>query len=286
MKLVMVHGRDQVGQDPDALKERWLDALKTGLERAGKTLPAGTTIEMPFYAIELERLLLQLEMPLAIEANARGPVTGPEAQLRVQILEALAANMLVGPDQINREFDGEPIERGAANWPWVHAILRAVDRVSAVRARMLDSFTRDVSVYLSYPGVRKRINAFVRDAIGGEDCVVLAHSLGSVVAYNVLAEGVGLPRVPRFITVGSPLGIGAINSHLKRPLSSPACVGNWFNAFDTRDVVALNPLDANSFDVTPAVENKSDIDNFTENRHGIEGYLADAVVAGKVVEWL
>jgi hypothetical protein len=66
-------------------------------------------------------------------------------------------------------------------------------------------------------------------------------------------------------------------------LVSPPCVGQWFNAYDDRDVVALSPLDARTFNVTPPIENKSDVLNFTDNRHGIEGYLADSVVARQVV---
>lgn len=50
-------------------------------------------------------------------------------------------------------------------------------------------------------------------------------------------------------------------------------------------VVAYNvPLDApQTFNVTPPIANKGDVLNFTDNRHGIEGYLADPVVAQQVV---
>jgi hypothetical protein len=46
------------------------------------------------------------------------------------------------------------------------------------------------------------------------------------------------------------------------------------------------PLDAKNFDVAPPIENKRDVMNFTDNRHGIAGYLADPVVAAKIVEYL
>jgi hypothetical protein len=42
-------------------------------------------------------------------------------------------------------------------------------------------------------------------------------------------------------------------------------------------------LDAQTFNVTPPIKNKSDMLNFTDNRHGIEGYLADPVVARQLV---
>jgi hypothetical protein len=64
----------------------------------------------------------------------------------------------------------------------------------------------------------------------------------------------------------------------------PACVRDWYNAFDPRDVVALYPLDAHNFPIRPPIENKSTVDNFTDNRHGIDGYLGDADVARKIFE--
>lgn len=63
-------------------------------------------------------------------------------------------------------------------------------------------------------------------------------------------------------------------------------MGQWFNAYDDRDVVSLVPLDDQTFNITPPIENKSDVRNFTDNRHGIEGYLADPVVAQQIVQWL
>jgi hypothetical protein len=73
---------------------------------------------------------------------------------------------------------------------------------------------------------------------------------------------------------------------LLRPLSYPAPVGGWYNAFDTRDVVSLYPLDGANFPVQPAVENHAAVRNHTDNRHGIAGYLDDAEVARRVLDAL
>jgi hypothetical protein len=48
-------------------------------------------------------------------------------------------------------------------------------------------------------------------------------------------------------------------------------------------MVALVPLNAWTFNVTPPIENKGNVLNFTANRYGIEGYLADSVVARQIV---
>ena len=66
------------------------------------------------------------------------------------------------------------------------------------------------------------------------------------------------------------------------PVGHPQCVVSWFNAMDERDVVSLYPLDAKHFPIQPAIENKTDVDNHTDNRHGISGYLDDAEVARRI----
>jgi pimeloyl-ACP methyl ester carboxylesterase len=281
MKLVMVHGRAQEGQDPVVLKKEWMDALGYGAARANVGIPPGTTVAFPYYGDRLVALLAELATPLGMEINAKGP--NPDAD---QVLRDIAVAVGVTDDDVRRELAGAPTPKGPRNWEWVQATLRAIDRIPGLNSHAIDLFTRDVYAYLQYPGIRAAIDGIVRAAIGNDPCVVLAHSLGTVVAYNVLVQRDPAPPLPRLVTVGSPLGIRGIKRKLDPPLRHPACVTHWFNAYDDRDVVALVPLDARNFDVTPPVENKSDVMNFTDNRHGIAGYLADPVVARRVVELL
>lgn len=93
------------------------------------------------------------------------------------------------------------------------------------------------------------------------------------------------------MTVGSPLAVTAIRKTLRSfaTLRCPECVSHWFNAMDERDVVALYPLDTTHFPLAPAepsIENKRDVSNQTTNRHGINGYLDDPVVAQRIYEAL
>lgn len=286
MKLVMLHGRAQEGKDPVTLKKEWLDALAYGLARANVTLPPGTTVEFPYYGDLLASLVAQADTPLGKDINAKGPNPDANQDLRGEILAEIAQAAGVSEADIAREFEGMPTEKGPGNWEWVQATLRAFDRVPGLNSGVIDTFTRDVYVYLTFPGVRAQIDRVLATALGNDECVVLAHSLGTIVAYNVLYKRPATPQYPRLVTVGSPLGIKAIKKHIERPLRSPACVGHWFNAYDDRDLVALVPLDARNFDVAPPIENTSDVKNFTDNRHGIAGYLADPVVASRIVELL
>jgi len=139
---------------------------------------------------------------------------------------------------------------------------------------------RTITVYLTYPGVQAAVNKLVASTLTEEPCVVVAHSLGTVVTYRLLRDPACRAKVKRLITLGSPLGVNAIRELIKPPaLANPDGLAEWFNAYDPRDVVALRPLDRHSWDIRPLITNKADIDNFTKNRHGIGGYLYDATVA-------
>ena len=110
---------------------------------------------------------------------------------------------------------------------------------------------------------------------------MVSHSLGTVVAYKLLKQGVPTQGVPLFVTLGSPLGIKAIQRRIT-PILYPPKVDHWFNAMDPQDIVALYSLSSSRFNVDPPVENKTDVDNPTPNQHGISGYLEDPEVARRI----
>ena len=146
---------------------------------------------------------------------------------------------------------------------------------------------REVFAYLKYPTIAQEVDIIVRKAVVGEGpCVVVAHSLGSVVAYRVLISLAGEVDVRAFITLGSPLGLNAIRTKLPRPLCMPHGVKKWQNAYDDRDVVALLPLDATRWAIRPPIENFDGVKNDTDNAHSISGYLNDRHLGQWVVDAL
>jgi pimeloyl-ACP methyl ester carboxylesterase len=155
--------------------------------------------------------------------------------------------------------------------------VRLLDRnLSDISQTTIEVFLRDVYLYLKSPPVRESIDAIVSAMLKPDTAVVVGHSLGSVVAYNIL--NAATIKVPLYVTVGSPLGIRAIRNTLS-PITNPSGAKGWYNALDTRDIVALYPLDKDNFDVAPAITNYTGVHNWTDNRHGIIGYLDDADVA-------
>ncbi len=286
-RLLLVHGRSQQGKDPAALKAEWLDALATGAGAAGVTLPQGLQVDFPFYGDLLDGFARDVELPLTEDIQARGESIVDADFLRFQAEMAdelrLAAGITDG--EIDAAYGENPRPKGPQNWEWVQAILRTLDRRAGGLSRStLETFMRDVYLYTQKALVRDAIDEVVANELTEGPTVVVGHSLGSVVAYNVLRRSQLNLDVRLFITLGSPLAVRSIRDEF-RPLRYPPASG-WFNAFDERDVVALYPLDGNNFPVSPAIENYDQVDNQTGNRHGIVGYLDDRVVAQRIVELL
>ncbi len=281
MRLMFLHGRAQEGRDSVQLKREWEFAFERGLKAAGLRWPHGLEVVFPYYGDRLDRLALEVDAPLISTILHRGDaIVQPAEELRAALLVEMATGKAIPDAAIQRNFDGTIIERGAQNWKWIHAILRTLDG-TPIGQNLLDRVTRDVSIYLSYPGIRLQIDELVNDEIPSGPSVYVAHSLGTVVAYNILRERADV-QAPLLVTLGSPLGLKNIQALLDPPPKIPQSVEKWFNARDPNDVVALFPLDATHFPVTPSIENKSDVKNHTDNQHGSDGYLDDPVVAAKI----
>ena len=278
MKLVFIHGRSQEGKDPVKLQRHWEDAFDEGLGAAGLSRPAGLTVELPFYADKLDELVDEADADLVEDAATKGADTdSAEVDFRGAWFAEMAEESNVTDADIQSHFKGDLQKKGVGNWEWVHSILKALDS-TPLGSKAIDAFTRDVYVYLSYRAVRRAIDSIVAPSIAGP-CVVVGHSLGSVVGFNVLRSIDPSVDVKSYITVGSPLGVKAVKEKLQKPLKMPSCTNNWYNAMDEGDVVALYPLDGKNFDIDPSIVNKTNVENDTDNQHGISGYLKDPDVA-------
>jgi hypothetical protein len=159
-------------------------------------------------------------------------------------------------------------------------------RVAAFRQLVKLTF-RDVYAYF-FGGFREPIRNVVRSALRDVDSpvIVLGHSLGSIVAYDVLREenSVSLD-VPLFVTAGSPLGVTEVQDLVERPLEVPSAVTSWRNVSDARDLVALDHT------LRPAYappERCTDffVINESGNHHGIREYLRTAPVRQPILELL
>lgn len=157
--------------------------------------------------------------------------------------------------------------------------------------RITKRFLRDVNDFLFRPDRREEMEKSLRERLiaGGGPFVVVAHSQGTMVAYEVLRKlSPDQVDVRLFVTLGSPLGIQEVQDELKKwsggKLRVPKCVKKWINVSDRLDPVAADPDISNDFE-SHATSGK--IRNFTrrfmnpdspKDPHSGSGYLRTAPV--------
>lgn len=114
-----------------------------------------------------------------------------------------------------------------------------------------------------------------------EKTVLVTHSMGTMVAYDVLRNCPGCPPVDVLFTVGSPLGVQEVQDELvaegKQRVDFPAAtLRRWINVFDPLDpVCGADPRFVNDYE---PVDGKSveDVEegNWGSWRHTITHYFA------------
>lgn len=280
MRVILIHGRDQQGKSSDSLLEIWKEALDVGLSEAGLGSLRDHDFRLPFYGDRLVEIVEQIRLatPNGVTTKGEAPALTHMEAFQVALLQELI------PEEQLLSSPTAPVEKGFQNTVVAHLLAKVADG-SPWSKDFLALFTEDVSVYLNNGFASAQINDIVRREIPSEPCVVVGHSLGSVVAYRVLQEMGNSANVVRFITLGSPLGLNAIRNVL-RPLSVPKCVRSWLNVYDSRDIVSLHPLDKARWDVIPNIENVALDKNHMSNRHGISGYLDYPEVARAISQAL
>jgi hypothetical protein len=299
VRLLLVHGIAQQGRSATILKDEWIGALTDGLRAVGIE-PANFNAFVPFFGDELVRLVG--------EYGERSPDRDKffeEAAAELAAGDALApgqrpeagegARRELGPyENIPGDFGDRGGEMGAALPEPARKALRLLDhKFPDATDWSLRHFLNVVYVYMSSPEVRREIDQSVLKVLDGDEhepILLVGHSLGSVIAYNIMQERPLLPW-RGFVTVGSPLGIHAIANRLPHyEPRIPALKSTWkeyypaawLNAFDPRDIVALNPLLPPYWAPANAILNLAHVNNFTPNRHGIRGYLSDRKIAAAI----
>ena len=129
---------------------------------------------------------------------------------------------------------------------------------------------------------------------GGGPFVVVAHSQGSLIAYEVLRKlDPAKYDVALFVTIGSPLGLPSVRSMFKRSIGKrklpfPPCVRHWYNVADRQDPVALDGnLSDDIENPGQRFSNLQGADVNTDgprNPHSGSGYLSNLHVRAKVRE--
>ncbi|WP_030244943.1 hypothetical protein [Streptomyces sp. NRRL S-350] len=289
--VVVVHGIWNL--EPDLTPEeaatakgvKYREVLEQGLAAARLTHVPVPDVVMAYYAH------LLTNAPLEQQAGVHEDRL--EDLSEAQLLEAWEWLLLMGVP--------EPREAQAG---WLAPVRQAVGWLASERQggkltartrhllmdlieRVIVAVLRDTDSYTSRPERRRAARAVVADAVRRHrPQVLVAHSLGSVVAWEALHAYPEL-EVELFVTLGSPLGLPGLARKLEpEPRGGkgtrPPGVGRWVNIADAGDPIALPPELGGMFPVDRHAVTDTGVLGF----HALKGYLADGLTATAMAPYL
>ena len=168
-------------------------------------------------------------------------------------------------------------------------------------------YKREYSCHGKTYDVRELIRKRLIDILNrykNDEIFLIAHSMGSIIAYDVLLLEMSSAKVNIFATMGSPLGLPVIigktaseykkKFNINRKLSTPDCVTkNWYNFSDLEDKVAMNYNLADDYEANEKGIRTIDfivinnyIINGKKNPHKSYGYLRTPEFSKILLEFL
>lgn len=286
MRMILVHGINQQGKSASIIHDEWLAALRTSFaSQSGDPLDRLLRIDAAFYGDTLEKLSSVILAGRTIAMGAE-EASDDFDEFAVAPLKAMALALGIDEAEIEREAAAVVVAQGAGvHKKWIKAIARVIERVSPLRGTLALRVLGQAHAYIRNTHVHDQVNALVRPLFeDDEPCIVVSHSLGTVVSFALLREFSrnGRPRqVPLLLTLGSPLGIDSVRKGFTKPRTKPEHVQRWMNFADPEDFVALHAaLTADNF--APGIENHPDVENGDDDPHGVTGYLSDPRVAAAI----
>jgi pimeloyl-ACP methyl ester carboxylesterase len=156
----------------------------------------------------------------------------------------------------------------------------------AANAAVFDRTVDMVTTMATSPDLRERVRDRLSAVVGGDTRVIVAHSLGTVVAWSALVHRPDWP-VHTLVTLGSPLGSPMVFDRLDpAPVDGvgawPGSVEHWVNVAAVGDRAAAVARLADRFG--DGVEDRR-VDN-GHRAHAPEPYLNNAVTGAAVLRGL
>ncbi|MFF4348343.1 antibiotic ABC transporter ATP-binding protein [Streptomyces sp. NPDC001530] len=246
-RVVVVHGIGQEFLGPELMGRDVGPALRDGVRLAGGPRLEPEDVACAFYGhLFFEQGTRSLDVPPWDETDVD---EGLESEL-LQAWWEQAARIdpeVLGPDAAASRG---PVGFGASRLLLSERVRAALDALSSSRFfakvsdRLLIFALKQVRRYMTEPELRRDAQARIAGEITEETRVLVAHSLGSVVAYEGLCAHPEWP-VTDFVTLGSPLGMRSVIFDRLQPQptndvgSWPGGIARWTNMADRGDIVAL-----------------------------------------------
>jgi hypothetical protein len=298
-QIVLVHGIGQTQRGAIKLEEEWGPAIADGVIRAGRA-DIGRSLWPPS---DQSRIRMAFYGDLFLKPGAQGTGgtidTGPggeelEAELALAWLAA-AAQRAKDP----RDAGEATVYLNAAAHTGEAQGARALGRtplqtLSKIRWLAVGGFQlagtfinralRETSAYITRPDIRAAAQQRVLDLIHTDTRLVIAHSLGSVVAYEALHRA---DQPVALITLGSPLGLRTIiyDRLQPTPATVPSCVTAWSDYADIDDLVAADVDLAPLFEPAPGSKIRPVSDTSPDNGskpHEASHYLVKARIGSTI----
>ncbi|WP_336018260.1 alpha/beta hydrolase [Acinetobacter lwoffii] len=297
MKIVFIHGMNKQQYTATSLRQHWLHLFKTGLRKNPQQQARFTYlkrhIRIPFYG----DLLSRHHFHNVLNASSLMPQQWPHfpflhpAQLQPAPLPDQCTYQICDVPQLNLD--------DALNFNQKLKFITALSKDIALRdfavlinyfpslhASFLHKFLLEAYLYLANPHFMQEVHCRIHDQLySSRPQILVAHSLGSVIAYNYLIQHPEL-NIKRFITLGSPLAFKVIQAHLPQPIVRPAAIsGDWINFYCSDDFLTAFPLSEPPFQFQPAVINQ-EIHTSIYHPHDIDGYIQHPDIIKALLELL
>jgi hypothetical protein len=221
-KVVLVHGIAQQYKGPESVRMECAPALVDGVRLAGGNL-AAEDLSVAFYG------------DLFRPAGSRG--FGMPDYDHTDIRDPFEQELL----RLWWEGSHSETPTRARTPQWVQRAVYGLCVSAGVPESVLIGHLKQVRSYMTDIEVRQKVQHRVAEQVDAD--VVIGHSLGSVVAYEVLCANDF--RAKAFVTLGSPLGTPRLIFDRLEPRPEhgrgqwPRSVGQWTNIADAGDVVPL-----------------------------------------------
>lgn len=266
-KILFLHG---VGSGE--AERRWLDGLNRGLATLNVDPVAADQVIAPEYA-----WLLSADIDR---------VKSPENTYKVKKDTAERRLFFRRQSRIERLLTPKNLADKAGLRTWPDAVVEPLQNAAIVsKLGML----KQVSNYMRQEALRSAIlRQVLKDVPNSGELILIGHSLGSIVAIDLIDHLPPDLKVSRFLTIGSPAGSEVVHrGHEKLLKRFPyARVNDWSNIYSTNDPVTAGRGLASTFKA--AQDFRIRIPRTTDNilAHKAEHYLEHPAVTTLIADAL
>lgn len=295
--IIAIHG---LGNKPAAglLEKWWWKSISEGLRNHTKNKYRKPTFKLVYWADVLndhpkDANCTDPDDPYYINEPYEPetfPIELKDHSLRMKILDSIS-------EEINKIFLNDDYSLN----------------FSSLNDLILETYFKDLDAYYSdeIEGKYQPVKEILRERLKSvlklykdEEILLIAHSMGSIIAFDVLSLFKDEVQIDTLITIGSPLGLPVVVSKIAKELNlknrvseklvAPSSIKNfWYNFSDLEDKVAFNyklnddiSESSNGLTVNDYIVTNNYISDGHHNPHKSYGYLRTPEVAEKIYQFL